>query len=76
MELQKSNDLGYPVIHEQINYLDHYQIEDVGPNGMYSLAEKILNEEVAAIDYLWNAHRMYGNRQSSCDEECRRATYC
>jgi len=43
---------------------------------MYSLSEKILNDEETAILYSWNKWRQWGEKPTSCDDACRRKLYC
>lgn len=39
------------------DFIDFYGIPNVGPSGIYALAEKILNDEQTAIDFIWNKGR-------------------
>lgn len=43
---------------------------------MYSLSERIRDDEETAILYKWNKWRQYGEKPTTCDEVCRRTLYC
>ena len=36
----------------------------------------MLNDEATAILYEWNKGRQWGDKQTTCDEVCRRESYC
>ena len=53
------------------DFKNHYELENVSPNALNTLADRILNDENAAIDYLWNENVGAVEKQVSCDAECR-----
>jgi len=52
-------------------------MKDLSPNGWFSLAEKLRDNEQFAIEYKWNNERRGpGSLQESCDANCRKSTFC
>eukprot|EP00350_Pseudokeronopsis_sp_OXSARD2_P012849 CAMPEP_0170557230 /NCGR_PEP_ID=MMETSP0211-20121228/20968_1 /TAXON_ID=311385 /ORGANISM="Pseudokeronopsis sp., Strain OXSARD2" /LENGTH=192 /DNA_ID=CAMNT_0010868045 /DNA_START=989 /DNA_END=1567 /DNA_ORIENTATION=+ len=57
LDLDESNLKNSPVFRLQNDHLEMYDLDDVSPDSMYSLSERILEDEETAILYLWNQYR-------------------
>jgi hypothetical protein len=71
MDLGESNKQKTPIFRLQSDFLQTYNIPDVSPNALYTVSEKILNDEETATLYWWNEYRQYGDKPASCDAACR-----
>lgn len=63
----------WEILHD---YLDHYQMIDLSPDSFGLLADRVLEDEQFAIDFVWNKVRRGQPRMQSCGEECRKDLYC
>lgn len=51
MDLPESNIKKIPIFREQNDFINFYGLEDVSPNSLFSLSERILNDEATAMAY-------------------------
>lgn len=76
LDLPESNKQKTPIIYEKFNLVDDYGLADVSPDSMFSLSERILNDEATAKQYEWNKYRKWGSEPASCDSVCRTELFC
>jgi len=58
------------------DYISHYEMRDMSPDGMFKLAQDVLNNEQAALQFMWNIDRRRNERPTACDQGCRLSNYC
>jgi hypothetical protein len=78
LDLDKTNQQDQPHWELLHDFKSEYGLSDLSPDSLRSeLAEIVLNDEQAAMKYLWNRNKKAPSRKpTSCDQECRLELYC
>ena len=75
--IAKANDEGkitWELLHD---FKSYYGLQDMRPDELNNLAERIRTDEAFAILYDWNKVRQApGQRKARCDDDCRLSMYC
>jgi len=58
------------------DYVAHYAMKDMSPDGLAKMANAVLNDEQAALQFIWNIDRRRNERPVSCNADCRLGNYC
>ena len=75
MDLDKANKEKNPTWELMHTFTDDYEIPDLSPASLLTLAEKIRDSEDVAAEYLWNKDKRHGGK-GSCDAGCRKSNFC
>ena len=75
MDLDKANKEKNPTWELMHTFTEDYQIPDLSPASLLTLAEKIRDSEDVAAEYLWNKDKRHGGK-GSCDAGCRKSNFC
>lgn len=69
LDIEKANASGEAVWEKVIDYVQDYDMENgMSPDGLYEVAEKILNDFDFAAQYKWGRSRFVGDKPTSVNQ--------
>jgi Acid sphingomyelin phosphodiesterase C-terminal region len=75
--ITKANEENKPEWEVYHNILEAYEMPDASPRSFEGFAKRLLKDEATAIKMnMWNAKGGPDGPMNSCDQNCRRSTYC